>query len=171
MIRSRVLPFALVLLVAVAACGDDDDGAGPAPADPIDALVGSYTTQSFKYTAVANPALNVDLATIPPGLGITALTVSADGSFVGSATLEVGGEFVAIPANGNLTDVTTSSLTINFVGEPAASVLPNPLPVTYSLSGNVLSFSATGVNFDFSVIGVGESVDTPSVLDVVLLKS
>ena len=171
MIRSRVLPFALALAVATAGCVDDDNVTGPPVVNPIDALVGSYTTQSFVYTSVANSELTIDLATIPPGLGITSLTVSADGTFTGSATLQVEGEFVQIATNGNLSDVTTTSFTINFVGEPAASVLPNPLPAAYSISGNVLSFTSTGVNFDFSIIVGPPPLATPSVLEVVLLKS
>ena len=168
MIRSRVLPFALVLLVAVAACGDDDDdGTGPAPADPIDALVGSYTTQSFRYTAEADPTLTVDLAGL--GAGINTMILNSDATFSGTATLEIEGEFQTLPLTGTLTGVTTSALTINF-DPPASLVLPNPLPVTYTLSGTILSFTATGVNFDFSVVG-GPAGETPSILEVVLLQN
>ncbi len=167
MIRSRVLPAALALIVATAACSDDDNGTGPDPENPIDALVGSYQTQSFKYTADANPELTVDLATL--GFGITELTVNADGSFAGTATLEIDGQFQSIPANGTLSNVTETSLTLNFEGI-AAVVLPNPLAVTYSVAGNVVSFVADDVNFDYSVVG-GPAGELPSTLEVVLLKS
>jgi hypothetical protein len=166
MISPRRLSFALAILVAVSACSDDDGGNGTEPT-PLSALVGSWTTQSFKYTAVANPDLNVDLAAL--GAGINSLTVNADGSFAGRATLEIEGEFTTIDANGTLTDVTGTSLTINFTGV-AAQVLPNPLPVAYSLSGNVLSFTANNINFDFSVIG-GPPGEQPTTLEVVLLRS
>ncbi len=164
---SRRLPaIALALLVPLAACSDDDGDNGTEPT-PLSALVGSWTTQSFKYTAVANPDLTIDLATL--GAGINSLTVNADGTFSGSATLEIEGEFTTIDANGTLTEVTTSSLVINFTGV-AAQVLPNPLPVAYTLSGSVLSFTANNINFDFSVIG-GPPGDTPTTLEVVLLRN
>lgn len=169
MMRSSLVVRWLVLSLALAplfaACGDDDS---TSPDDPLVALVGSYTTQSFVYTAVANPAITVDLADI--GAGITALTVNADGSFDGSATLVVGGSLQSIEADGTLSDITNNSLTINFEGL-AAQVLPNPLPVSYTLNGNVLSFIAS-VNFDYSIISDAfPPGDTPSTLSVVLLKS
>jgi hypothetical protein len=166
MLRLRHPIIALALLVAVGACSDDDGDNGTEPT-PLAALVGSYTTQSFKYTAVANPELTIDLATL--GAGITALTVNADGTFSGSATLEIDGEFTTIDADGTLTNVTSSSLTINFEGV-AALVLPNPLPVAYTLSGSVLSFVANNINFDFGVIG-GPPGETPTTLEVVLLRN
>lgn len=165
-LRSSLFAVALTGLIVVAGCSDDDEPAGPGD-DPIAALVGSYQTQSFRYTAVANPDLTVDLAAL--GAGVTALTVSADGSFQGQATLEIDGDLVSIDANGTLTNVTATSLTLNFEGV-AAQVLPNPLPVSYTVTGNVVSFTATNVNFDYSVVG-GPPGDTPSTLEVVLLRS
>ena len=167
MFRSRILPFAVALAIVTPGCGSDDDGTAPPPPDPIDALVGSYTTQSFKYTAEADPTLTVDLAAL--GAGINTMVLNADATFSGTATLEIDGEFTTLGLTGTLTNVTTSALTINF-DPPASLVLPNPLPVTYTLSGNVLSFTATGINFDFSVVG-GPEGDTPSILEVVLLQS
>lgn len=166
MIRSRSFRLALFLLFAVVACGDDDNSTGPT--DPLEALVGAYQTQSFVYTAMANPELTTgNLVGI--GVGITALTVNADATFSGSATLPIQGEFQTLQVTGTLTAVTSSSLTINF-DPPADQLLPNPLPVAYEMSGSVLTFSASNVNFDYSLVG-GPPGDTPSTLDVVLLKT
>jgi hypothetical protein len=59
-------------------------------------------------------------------------------------------------------------LTLNFEGI-AALVPPSPLPVSYILGGNVLSFVATNITCDFSVSG-GPPGQTPVELDVVLLR-
>lgn len=170
MISPRRLSFALAILVAVSACSDDDGGNGTEPT-PLAALVGSWTTQSFTYTSVANPGLSVDLAT--SGAGITSLTVNADGSFTGSASVPLEGQegLVPIDASGTLTNVTSTSLTINFVGT-AALVLTNPLPVAYTLSGNVLSFIATDLDIDFSSLNPAlPPGEQPVTLDVVLLRN
>ncbi len=76
--------------------------------DPLCELEGIYVVQSFKYTAVANPDLTVDLAQL--GIGLTALTINADATFTGSAVAEVEGQLATIEANGTFTRVTDNTL-------------------------------------------------------------
>ena len=167
MLRSRHSILALTLLVAVGACSDSDDGTSP-DQNPLDALVGSYTTQSFVYTAHANAELTTGNL-VQAGFGITTLTLAAAGTFSGELTLPIAGVPTTLQITGNVSDVTATSLTINF-DPPAGELLTNPLPVTYTLTGDVLSFSANNVNFDYSIVG-GPSGDVPSLLEMVLLRS
>lgn len=166
MLRTRYLTLLLIaLILPLAACGNDDESPTEND-DPLVALVGTWTTQSFTYTADSDPSVTFDLNTV--GLGIQTLTVSADGSFTGVIVLpDSQGQPQTIPLSGSLTSVTQSSLTINFTGA-AAAALTNPLNVSYTLSGGVLTFEAADVTFDFTLQG---NTPIPANLRVVLVKS
>lgn len=161
--RTRCLTaLLLALILPLAACGDDDEPTGND--DPVAELAGTWTAQSFVYTADDDPNTTVDLTQLPGGLGIQSLTIAADGSFTGTVALPDVGN---VPLSGSLSNVTGSSMTITFTGA-AAQALTNPLVVSYTLSGDILTFEADDVTFDFTLQG---NAEVPANLTVTLVRS
>lgn len=165
MLRTRYTPLLLAaLIVPLMACGSSNDSTGNGN-DPLAALVGSWTTQSFTYTADADASVTFDLKSV--GLGIQSLTVASDGSFTGTIILlDDQGQPQTISLTGSLSSVTATSLTIHFTG--AAATVLDDLDVNYALSGSVLTFEAGDVTFDFTLQG---NTAIPASLRVVLVKS
>lgn len=165
MLRTRYLTaLVLALTLPIAACGDDGSPSGN-DNDPLAALVGSWTAQSFVYTADADPNISVNLTSF--GFGIQSLAVAADGTFTGSVILpDEQGNAQTIPLTGSLTNVTQTSLTVAFTGVAAQAL--DDLDVTYTVSGSTLTFEADDVTFDFTLQG---NTPIPASLRVVLVKS
>lgn len=162
--RTRYLTVLLLALaLPVMACGDDDDGTGTV--DLTAQFEGSWTTQSFTYTADADPSVFVDIA--PLGLGIQSLSVTESGAFTGVLVLPgPDGNPQSQNIAGELTNVTETTMTIDFVAQVNQAGLAD-LDVTYSLSGEILTFEADDVSFDFSQDGE----EIPASLEVVLARS
>lgn len=159
MLRLRSVALLLVSVLALSACGDDDNPSGN---DPLADLVGSWTTTSFEYTADADPTVTADIFALA-GLGITNVTVGADGTFTGDLVLPSGG----VDLLGEITNLTGSSLTLDFLGA-AEVALGDTLDATYSLSGDVLTLNIEDVDFDFTLQG-GQGV--PASLQIVLTRA
>ena len=163
MLRARSIALLLALLVPVAACGGDDDDSD---ADPLDQLVGTWTTQSFTYTADADPSTALDIFALA-GLGIQTITVNADGSFSGSLILpDEQGQPQQIPLTGTLDNVTQGTLTINFTGAAAQAL--SDLDASFDVSNDILTLVATDVSFDFTLQG---NAPIPADLTIVLVRT
>lgn len=162
--RTRYLTVLLLALaLPVMACGDDDDGTEPV--DLTAQFEGSWETQSFTYTSDADQDLTVDIA--PLGLGIQSLNVTESGAFTGVLTLPgPDGNPQSQNIAGELTNVTESTMTIDFVAEVNQAGLAD-LDVTYSLSGELLTFSSDDVTFDFNQDGE----ETAASLEVILARN
>lgn len=163
MIRARNLPFLLAFLVlGASACGDDDDPTGPTT---IELLAGSWTTQSFTYTAIGNPQLATpNLADLDAG--VTALNINANGSFTGSASLP---GFGVVPLSGNIEVISSTIMEVGFTG--AAAQAFEDFQASFDLDGDNLSFESDDVTFDYSALNPQlPAGDTPSILAVTMIR-
>jgi hypothetical protein len=130
-------------------------------------LMGRYETVAFRYTALANPDLAVDLADL--GFGIRTLVVGPTGAISGVVTLASGAHAVSMQYDGRLTDIGADSLTMNFVFGQAGAGLPSPLAASYQVTPESLHLRVSPIHFDFSALN-GPPGPTACTLEMVLRR-
>lgn len=167
MIRARSVSFLLAFLVigGVTACGDDDDD----PTGPtLELFAGTWTTNEFRYTSLADPLVSVELA--QAGLGISSLTVQSSGAFTGDLRLNPADPDDVTPISGSFSLVDSNTLEVSFSG--VAATLFEDFQADFILQNNILSFTTDDVTFDFSAVNPAwPAGDTDSQLDVTLVRA
>jgi hypothetical protein len=158
-------PLAAVVLLTAGMCDDDD------PSDEGNPLAGTYSVTGFTYTADANSAMTVNLATIPAGsggpYGITSMTVEEDNSFAGvlklpgAPTLNIEG---VIETSGN-------NITIDFDEATTLGAVTDESG-TFVNTSNTLTITLPDVTFNFHVVNpAAPDADVESNLVIVGTRS
>jgi hypothetical protein len=140
---------AIMAIAAVTACGDDDEDG-----DPELDISGDYEVTEFRYTADANAAMTVDLASIPPAqggpYGITSMVVADDNSFEGSITLPTGAGPVTFDVGGDIAFTGGDDVRIDFDdATDELGLLDDFEDGTLELEGNTITILLPNVTFNF----------------------
>ena len=146
---------AIMAITALTACDDDDPtDEGVTIAD----FAGTWTVQSFTYTADDNPSTTTNLAAIPASAGgpygITTLTISNTGSFTGNLRLP-GAPIDPIPIGGQVVLGSGNNVTVDFNAATEALGVITDEAGTYAFSNNrnTLTLDLPDVTFDHTLSG------------------
>jgi len=150
----------LSLLVSSAALGACKSSTAP---NPCADFQGTWNTNSFVYTANANPAVTVDLSSLG-----AAIMLSVDGScnYTGTANIPTITNGAA-NINGSFT-LNTDSSTLNLQDATAIGQVINNT-YQYTLSGNSLTLVNPSTTFDFDAAGPNPAI--PATVTITFQKS
>jgi hypothetical protein len=158
-------PLAAVLLLTAGSCDEDD------PSDEGNPLAGTYSVTGFTYTADANAAMTVNLATVPAGsggpYGITSMTVAEDNSFAGVLKLP------GVPTLNieGVIETTGNNITINFDEATTGGAVTDESG-TYTMSGSTLTITLPDVTFNYHLVNpAAPDADVESNLVIVGTRS
>ena len=139
---------AIMAIAALTACDDEDDG------DPELDISGDYEVTEFRYTADANAAMTVDLASIPPQqggpYGITSMVVADDNSFEGEIVLPTPGGPLPFDVGGDIEFTGGDDVRIDFdAATDQLGLLDDFEDGTLELENNTITIILPNVTFNF----------------------
>ncbi len=157
---------AAALVGMAVACGDEgpNGNGGVTVAD----LAGTWTASRFEYAPVADPTQALDLITTAGGS--VSITVAADGSYDASLVYALGQPAVPFSGTISISGTTITLAVSDTVTAGPIELLPSEPFVfdTFTLSGNLLTLSASDVEFDFTLQG---NPEVPATLVMVLNRT